>query len=196
MRRSRLVGAEHTARHVTRIAVTDDAVTFRERLVVPPAWADLPRVGVRFVVPAALDRLEWFGLGPDETYPDRVAAATVGRWCSTVADQYHPFVKPQDHGNHVETRWCSLGGPGGGLAISADRRFSFSARHHHDAALTAATTLADLDRADATEVHLDAAIRGAGTGACGPDTLPPYLVGPGVWSWTWTLRGVGPVSRR
>ncbi len=188
VRRTRLVGVDDEAVHVTRIALSEDSVTFRERLEVPSSWDDLPRVGVRFVAPAALDRLEWFGLGPDETYPDRAAAATVGRWSSTVAEQYHPFVKPQDHANHVQTRWCALRSRRGGFSIGADRLFSFSARHHHDRELAAATTLAELAPGPGIEVHVDAAIRGVGTGACGPDTLAPHRVGPGVWSWTWTLR--------
>ena len=40
----------------------------------------LPRLGVRFAVPAALDRVEWFGRGPGEAYPDSRLAARVGRF--------------------------------------------------------------------------------------------------------------------
>jgi beta-galactosidase len=43
----------------------------------------------------------------------------------------------------------------------------------------------------AAVVHLDAAHRGLGTASCGPDTLPEYLVGPGIYRWSWTLERIG-----
>jgi beta-galactosidase len=27
-----------------------------------------------------------------------------------------------------------------------------------------------------------------GTASCGPDTLPQYLLGPGEYRWSWSLR--------
>lgn len=188
--RRRLVGADAEATHVTNVTISDDGVAFRERIAVPKAWDDLPRAGVRFEVPAEFDRLQWFGPGPDETYPDRRSASTVGRWTSSVEGQYHPFVKPQDHGVHVGARWFSLMAGRRGVAVSGDELLTFAARRHHDRSLTNATTLADLERDSTIEVHVDAAVRGLGTGACGPDTLPPYLVRPGTWAWTWRLNAV------
>ena len=188
--RRRLVGADDDVLHQTRITRVDGALEFRERLVVPAEWNDLPRVGVRFEVPPVFDRLQWFGPGPDETYPDRRSAATVGRWSSSVDDQYHPFVKPQDHGMHVDARWFSLASGRQGLAVSGDQPVAFAARRHHDDALTAAQTVAELVTGSTIEVHVDRAVRGLGTGACGPDTLPPYLVRPGTWTWSWRLRAL------
>ena len=40
----------------------------------------LPRLGLRLALPAALDRVEWFGRGPGEAYPDTRRAARVGRF--------------------------------------------------------------------------------------------------------------------
>jgi beta-galactosidase len=39
-------------------------------------------------------------------------------------------------------------------------------------------------------VHIDAAHRGVGTASCGPDTLNKYLVGPGTYTFTWTVRAI------
>ena len=41
-----------------------------------------------------------------------------------------------------------------------------------------------------TVIVLDAAHRGLGTASCGPDTLPRYLVRPGVHRWAWSIRTV------
>ena len=40
----------------------------------------------------------------------------------------------------------------------------------HDMDLSESLTISQLEAKPTTEVHVDAAIRGLGTGACGPDT--------------------------
>ena len=186
----RLVGSNAHAGHETKIRIEDGVATFVERIDVPAEWHDLPRVGVRFEVPGELERLKWFGLGPDETYPDRCSAAVVGRWATSVADQFHPYVVPQEHAAHVETRWLSLtDSRGAGVLLAGDQPLIMTARADHDATLTAASTLAGLDPSTTTEVHVDRAIRGLGTGACGPDVLDRFVVGPGRHRFVWTLSG-------
>ncbi len=188
--RRRLIGPKGEATHRTVVTLVDGRASFAERVVVPKEWKDLPRVGVRFEVPVGFDQLEWFGLGPHETYPDRRRSGVVRRWRSTVADQYHEYVVPQEHGAHEATRWFALRDDrGGGLRIDALAPLSFSARSHHDAALTSAHTIAELERADTVEVHVDVAQRGLGTAACGPDTLAPYIVGGGTYAWSWSIVG-------
>lgn len=169
-------------------AVSDERIRVFETIVVPEAWKDIPRVGVRFEVPAALSQLEWLGLGPDETYPDRHKAQTFGKWRSTVDAQYHPYVRPQEYGAHEQTRSFNLvDDTGRGLAVSLPQPLSFTARPHHDSDLSAAETLAELGTRETTEVHIDAAVRGLGTGACGPDVLPQYVLGPGTYAFAWGI---------
>lgn len=192
IRRS-LTGATGEARGETTLVLNAGGVHVTESLNIPPEWTDLPRVGSRFEVPTRLGNLQWFGPGPHETYPDRRSSALTGIWTSTVADQYHAYVVPQEHGAHVDTRWFSLSDPsnGAGIHVSGAGPLIWSARQHHDADLTAATTLAELPTPSATEVHVDAAIRGLGTGACGPDVLAPYKVGPGKWTWSFSIASLG-----
>src|SRR5262249_53930136 len=60
---------------------------------------DLPRVGVVLTLVPGLEQLEWFGAGPWESYPDRLASTVVGRFRGTVAGQYVPYILPQEHGH-------------------------------------------------------------------------------------------------
>ena len=60
--------------------------------------------------------------------------------------------------------------------------------HHTADDLYQARTLADLMPRDDVIVHVDAGVRGVGTGACGPDTLERYLVRGGHHRWRWTVR--------
>jgi beta-galactosidase len=66
------------------------------------------KVGNHLVLDRSLDRLEWYGRGPVESYADRTAAAFVGRYAGSVQEQYHPYVRPQESGCHTEVRWARL----------------------------------------------------------------------------------------
>ncbi len=143
-------------------------------------WTDIPRAGVTFKVAPEFNKLRWFGPGPDETYPDRHAGARVSLWESSVSDQYHPYVVPQEHGTHIATSWFELTNEAGaGFRVMGDPTVIFSARNHGDEALTDASTLAELKPDDQIEVHIDAAMRGLGTAACGPDVADRHKVRPG-----------------
>ncbi len=194
-RRLHLPGSGDVADHRQQLRIRPDgSVVVDEELTLPATLDDLPRIGSRFEVPAEFDRLEWYGRGPLETYVDRETSEQLGRWQSTVADQYVPYVLPQEHGNHTDTRWFTLTDAGGtGLLVSSTNAldpFGFTARHHHDADLYAGTTVADLRSSDTIEVHVDVLQRGLGTGACGPDTLPPYRVTGGPARWSYALRPI------
>lgn len=200
-RRLHVPGLDRPVDHRERLLVQrDGTVVVQDELALPGSLDDLPRIGARFEVPAALDRLEWYGRGPLECYPDRESSEQLGRWGSSVADQYVPYVVPQEHGAHTDTRWFALtdgpiGEGGSGLVVSATsplEPFTFSARHHHDADLYRAATTAELRMRPTIEVHVDLTVRGLGTGACGPDTLPPYQVTGGPARWSWALRPVRP----
>jgi beta-galactosidase len=143
---------------------------------------------VVLALPRGFERLEWLGLGPHETYPDRKASGRFGRFASTVAEQYVPYVVPQEHGHHTETRWLALASDAGvEVLVGAPRPFGFSASHHRAEDLTAALHTCDLVARDETVLHLDAAHRGLGTGSCGPDALPRYRIRPGRHRLVWSL---------
>ena len=118
--------------------------------------------------------------GPHETYPDRKRGGLVGRWASTVTDQYVPYIRPQENGGHADVRWLELARrrPGRGLRIDLDGPRQVSVTHHRAADLAAATHDVDLvaasPRRSSTSTPPTAA---SGTASCGPDTLPEYLVG-------------------
>ncbi len=185
----RLHGAtpEVVIEHRQVVMLVDGTLVFDEELRIPEALDDLPRVGVTFLARAGLEDLGWVGLGPHETYPDR-KRARFGRFTSSVTDQYVPYVLPQEHGGHVDTRrfWLT-DDDGAGFEVAASVPFSFTASHFLAADLAAAATTADLVPRPEVEVHVDLAVRGLGTGACGPDTLPPYLVRGGAHRWRWML---------
>ena len=186
-----LIGADPAvrARHRQQIQIEPSGVLqIVDTIEIPAAWSDVPRVGVVMRLPGQFSQLEWLGLGPHETYPDRKASGRFGRFAAAVAEQYVPFVVPQEHGHHSESRWLSLATADGvGVGIAGARPFGFSASQYRAEDLTAALHTPDLVARGETVLHLDAAHRGLGTGSCGPDTLPRYRVKPGIHRLAWTL---------
>lgn len=80
----------------------------------------LPRVGFSMRLPESFDRLDWYGRGPGESYPDRTDAQHIGRWSGSVDEQWFDYLPPQDNGVKVDTEWAALSGSGGGLRVSGD----------------------------------------------------------------------------
>lgn len=90
----------------------------------------------------------------------------------------------------LDVRWARLSGPAGSVLVAADPDgplLQVRAGRHTDADLQAAALAADLPVRRTTQLHVDGAVRGIGTGSCGPDTLPAYRVGPGRYRWRWWL---------
>lgn len=59
--------------------------------------------------------------------------------------------------------------------------------NHRAVDLADATHDVELVASGNSVVHIDAAHRGVGTAACGPDTLPKYMIEPGLHTWEWIV---------
>ena len=153
---------------------TSDGERLRLTVSVTPEgdWTvPLPRLGVRFGL-AEADRVEWFGGGPGEAYPDTGTASMVGRWRSTVDGLQTPYVRPQENGARADVRWVELGG----LRIEGDPEFWFTARRWTTEQLDAARHRTDLTAGDTVWVNLDHGQHGIGSQSCGPGPLPQYFL--------------------
>jgi beta-galactosidase len=156
-----------------------------------PELRDLPRVGVVLVLSPRLEQLEWFGRGPWESYPDRLASTVVGRYQSTVADQYVPYILPQEHGHRSDVRRLSLmRAAGSGLEISGRPTIGFSASHFTADDLYGALHTSDLEPRPEVILSLDHAQRGLGTASCGPDTSQRHQLVESAYRFAYVLRNI------
>jgi beta-galactosidase len=163
-------------------------IQVEESVDLPAVLADVARVGTVLEVQATLEQVEWFGLGPHETYPDRHRGGLVGRWVSTATDLHVPYVRPQENGGRARVRWLQLTDAAvRTLRLDFPVPVQVSAQHFTAADLAAATHDVELKPRAEIVVHLDARHRGLGTASCGPDTLPAYLIRPGRIEWTWCI---------
>lgn len=156
--------------------------------VVDESLPDLPRLGVRLVLRPGLENLTWFGRGPQESYSDRKRGTIVDAFASTVSGEYAPYILPQEHGNHTETRWLRLENSNTGIEVQAHGPLDFSASHFTAHDLFAATHTYDLKPREEVILNLDFAQCGLGTNSCGPGVLDRYLVKPGTYHWSYSLK--------
>ena len=68
----------------------------------------VPRIGVRFRVPASMDNVSWYGRGPEENYSDRKMGTLIGAYSAKAADLAYDYVRPQETGHHTDTRTLTL----------------------------------------------------------------------------------------
>ncbi|WP_255490473.1 glycoside hydrolase family 2 TIM barrel-domain containing protein [Dysgonomonas sp. 511] len=89
---------------------------------------EVPRIGIRFRLPAAMDNIQYFGRGPEENYIDRHKGTLVGLYKAKAWDMYYPYVRPQENGHHTETRWMSATSQNGkGLLVIGEDLVAFNA---------------------------------------------------------------------
>ena len=133
----------------------------------------LAKLGYTVRVPKALSLLNYYGRGTVDNYPDRKTGQMIGIYeQQDVEDEFVAFPKPQDTGNHQDTRWLSLAGNGGqdalyGALFVAKDKMSFSALPWSDNTIAMANHPHELPQSDYTYLHLDMAITGLGGNSCG-----------------------------
>ena len=150
---------------------------------------DIPRIGIMMELDKGFEEFEWFGNGPHESYIDRKAGVRVGRYHSSVNEQYVPYIVPQEHGNKTDLRWMMLKNNNfSGLFISSSGLFEGSVSHYPDDHLFETSHSYKLKPFPETFVYIDHKQRGLGTGSCGPDTLERYMVHSGVYKFNYLFR--------
>jgi len=156
----------------------DGGPGLRLRLSVEPEgqWPTvLPRVGLRLGLPGTFGLVDWYGLGPQESYADSRRAVRVGRYAASVDDLQTPYVFPQENGNRMGVRTLVIAdADGNALRVDGAPEFSFTARRWTTEALDAARHTAELRPGDRVWLNLDHAQNGLGSGSCGPGVLPQY----------------------
>ncbi|GHT52277.1 beta-galactosidase [Bacteroidia bacterium] len=140
-----------------------------------PLW--FPRIGLTLTLDKSLNRVDWYGRGPQENYPDRKTGYKIGIYHTTVQEMYEPYLLPQDYGLRTDNRWVSMtDNSGEGLQFSVNEHFNFNAHPFSTDNLTKATYTYQLKEQNGITFNLDYADSGVGCTARG--IFPAYKVVP------------------
>ncbi|MBQ0149897.1 MAG: DUF4981 domain-containing protein [Bacteroidales bacterium] len=157
--------------------------------------AVLPRLGLSLKLDSALENMEWYGRGPWENYIDRKTGSFIGRYKSTVSEQYETYIRPQDNGYKSDVRWVKFTDETGhGVMFSADVPLFVQALHYDWEDLEFARHRNGQKRFDSIreprrEICLNLDIRqlGLGGASCGPKPMDKYIFPVQPETWTVTI---------
>jgi len=167
---------------------------------------EIPRMGMQMQLPEEFSDLKWFGRGPHENYVDRKTSAYVDLYESTVADQYTPYIRPQENGYRTDTRWLTLTDESGtGILVTGDPVFCFAALNYiHDDfespgklstyrpdAITANTHTIDIEPRDFVNLNVDLGQMGVGgDDSWGAPIHPEYRLPEKKYEYSFRIRPI------
>lgn len=146
-------------------------VTLEGRVRDDATW--LPRLGFEWELPEASAEFTYYGRGPIENYCDMYHAAPLGLYSSSAGQEYVPYARPQEHGNHTGVKFLQIGG----LTFTAEQEMECCVSDYGTAALAAAAHTDELQRDGKVHLRVDYRVSGIGSGSIGPDLPPERRVG-------------------
>jgi hypothetical protein len=168
-----------------------DALVIEKERMMP----ELPRYGMNMALPEKFSKLTWYGRGPQENYADRKTSAYVSLYKSAVADQYFPYIRPQENGYRTDTRWLALQDTDGkGMMVIGEPELCFSALNFTTGDLDQGTKknykhTNDLKPNDFVSLNVDYGQTGVGgDDSWGARPHPQYTFNYGEYNYTFILR--------
>lgn len=133
------------------------------------AFPYLPRLGIRFMLAAGFENVEYTAYGPFDNYQDKRHASYFGNFKDTVTDMFEDYIYPQENGAH---RGCErLEVSNNKIAFVCtplDRPFSFNISHYTVEEITSAKHNFELHPSKISELYIDYEHSGIGSNSCGP----------------------------
>lgn len=142
-----------------------------------PVFPPLPRFGLRFFLKRDFENVEYFGKGPYESYIDKQQATYYDLFVSSVTDMYEDYIRPQENGNHIGTRFVKLENVADDAVVRIDAvnaPFNFSLSHYSQENLQSTKHSFELEEESYTVLCVDYAQNGIGSQSCGQRMKEDY----------------------
>ena len=186
---------------MTYTLTAEGEVIVREHFVPTAAeTAPLFRYGMQLQMPQQYNKVQYYGRGPVENYIDRNSSEFLGIYENQVADEYFPYVRPQESGNHTDVRWFRvLNGQGRGLEFYSNAPMEASALNYLVEDLDDGVTKdkligshsGDLVERPLTQVHIQQRQMGLGcVNSWGAWPRQEYMVPCKEYDFTFVIRPV------
>lgn len=164
----------------------DGAMALEIEVEIAADMPSLPRIGARLWLAdevAGNGEVSWLGRGPHENYPDRLLAADLGRWQSSLDALHTAYVFPTDNGLRCNTRQLRLG------ELEVEGHFHFSVSRYSQQQLALARHQTDLVAEGGVHLCLDGFHMGVGgDDSWSQSVRPEFWLLPGSYSWHCILR--------
>ncbi len=149
-----------------------------------PKAAFLPRLGFETTLPGDDEAFSYFAMGPEENYCDMKLHAALDCYESSAAEEYVPYVMPQEHGNHTGARalWFERG-----LCVESDGEFEFNVSLYGTDMLADTAHEAELHTDGRTHLRIDYRNSGIGSNSCGPALRDEYALRDREIDWSFVI---------
>ena len=134
----------------------------------------LPRFGIRLFLEKALNQVEYYGIGPEESYVDKYRAGSHGRYRAEVKEMHEDYLRPQENGSHTDCDYLCINSSEYGFLAVSKTPFSFNVSEYTQEELTKKAHNYEIEPSGMTVVCLDYAQNGIGSNSCGPELLEKY----------------------
>lgn len=159
---------------------------------------EMPRLGMRLLMPGQYDTMTWLGRGPQENYADRKSGAFIGRYTASVWSQYHPYPRAQETGNKCDVRWVTLTDKDGhGIMVYGDAPLSVSAWNfpmediEYVPAMVRNVHGGSIVKKDMVWLNIDHRQMGVGgDNTWGAQVHTPYTITPHEWRYGFTIKNI------
>ena len=137
----------------------------------------IPKLGMRMRLPADMTRIEYYGRGPWENYPDRKRSAFLGRYQMPLSEYETEYLHPQDNGCRTDVRWFCISNGEKALRIDGLQPLCIRAWDYGEENLEGARPPHDIKRGRFVNLNIDLNIHGVGgIDTWGRRTLPQYTI--------------------
>jgi beta-galactosidase len=161
----------------------DGQMTVLIDVVVAGDMPPLPRVGASLRSANAVQKVNWFGLGPHENYPDRKASVDFAHWQQSIEDLHTNYIFPSENGLRCEVSELTLGD------IEVRGKFHFSVSRYGQRQLEAATHTHQLSAVDGFYLYIDGFHMGVGgDDSWTPSVKLPYQLNKSFYQWGFSLK--------
>ncbi len=147
----------------------------------------LPRFGLRLFLPERMDRAEYFGYGPGDSYCDKHQSSWLGKFSTTADRSFENYHKPQHNGSHWNCDYAIISDGKNGWGLAAEKPFSFQLLHYTQEELTRKTHDFELERCPESVLCVDYKVSGIGSNSCGPRLLERYQLNDPAFTFRLTL---------
>lgn len=129
----------------------------------------IPRIGIEMKLPKEMRNVSWYGLGPEENYPDMQSASIMGIYNTNVDGMHVEYAMPQENGRRGNVKWLAVGDDENSLLICSKNGVGVDVHDYTIDALAKAKHVGEIKRCPETIIHIDAKHSGVGTNACGEE---------------------------
>ena len=145
----------------------------------------LPRLGFEICIPEENAEFKYFGNGPYESYRDMKHAGSIGMYESNADCEYVNYIRPQEHGNHTDTKMLTVGK----MCFEAEN-FDCNVSSYSTDALDKAEHIDELKKDGKTHIRIDYKVSGLGSNSCGPELDKEYRLDEKKIKFNFTIKPV------